>query len=155
MLDVSCRHHTINSTQRLEVLARQEGFIIKGYHSDNGAFASKAFDEDLHARVRQAPSAEFVHIIKMGLLIATFKLWQIGHAPACFMLHSIDLLMPVFFFGQWLSTMTPGYSIGCLRWILAYVQTRSGCGLIFLMRISAGSCVWLPRLCFRAKATGW
>ena len=37
---------TIRSKHQLEVLARQEGFSIKEYHSDNGTFASAAYKAD-------------------------------------------------------------------------------------------------------------
>ena len=37
---------TVSSKHHLERLAREEGFQIKGYHADNGVFASKRFKDD-------------------------------------------------------------------------------------------------------------
>jgi transposase InsO family protein len=37
---------TITNKHRLESHARQDGVTIKGYHADNGVFASKAFKDD-------------------------------------------------------------------------------------------------------------
>ena len=37
---------TVQSKLRLEAMARQEGFRIKAYHSDNDIFTSKEFKSD-------------------------------------------------------------------------------------------------------------
>ena len=39
-------HETVSSKRKLEILAREEGFKIKSYHSDNGVFASAEFKTD-------------------------------------------------------------------------------------------------------------
>jgi hypothetical protein len=39
-------NETITNKHRLESYARQDGVTIKGYHADNGVFASKSFKED-------------------------------------------------------------------------------------------------------------
>ena len=41
-----CQLLTVASKDNLEKQAREEGFTIKSFHSDNGVFASKEFTDD-------------------------------------------------------------------------------------------------------------
>ena len=66
---------TIKSKHRLEALAKNEGFTIKSYHSDNGTFASDAYKSDCEAQNQQYKSITTSGTRDLAILHITRLSW--------------------------------------------------------------------------------
>jgi hypothetical protein len=109
---------TIKSSLWLEVMAWEEGFWIKGYHSDKGIFASPEFKNHCAQHNQSILLVGLALNTRTKLLKETSRQLPNRHAPTCFTWQPICPNMPTQNTGLKQLTMRYGCSTDFQIWNL-------------------------------------